>query len=59
MAKLRYELTIQDNGAEDRNIVITLTDMSGKRGTRCVTEALVPALNQLKQTLSEDAESIL
>lgn len=56
MKTIRYQLTIADNGTEDKNIEITLTDLSGKRPTRKTMDALVPALNQLKQTLCEDVE---
>jgi hypothetical protein len=56
MKTLRYQLTIRDNGDEDNNIEITLTDLSGKRATRVTVEAPIPAINQLKQTLCEDVE---
>lgn len=55
---LKYQLTIRDNGAEDKNIEITLTDLSGRLRTRVTVEALIPALNQLKQTLCEDVEAV-
>lgn len=55
---LRYQLTIRDNGAEDKNIEIILTDLSGRKGTRAMVEALIPALNSLKQSLCEDVEAV-
>jgi hypothetical protein len=53
--KLEYTLQIRDNGAEDKNIEIVLTTGNGR--TRVTTDALVPALNQLKSTLAEDIEA--
>ncbi len=55
--KLTYTLTIRDNGDEDKNIEITLTNGAGR--TRVTVDALIPALNQLKATLAEDAEAVL
>jgi hypothetical protein len=55
MSKLTYTLTIQDNGSEDKNIVITLIDNRTGR-SRMVVDALIPAINHLKQTLCDDVE---
>lgn len=53
--QITYTLKIRDNGDEDKNIEITLVNHNTGR-TRVTNEALVPALNQLKQSLCEDVE---
>ncbi len=55
--KRSYQLTIEDNGSDDHDITVTLTDLEGKLRTRTCIESLVPALNQIKQTLADDFEN--
>ena len=57
MAMLRYEVQIRDNGSEDKNIEIVLTELSGRQRRRTTVDALIPAMNQLKQTLCDDVEA--
>lgn len=63
--QIQYMLTITDNGTEDKNVEIKLVRMPLRREssevtarTRKTVDALVPALNQLKQSLAEDFEQL-